>query len=107
MHDRRRAAVYSACVALDIAPGELSDVFRREAARLLRAYADEIDHDRDHDVDQVLARVAQFIERADELELVWDDMNPPERESGGAVNTGATEATPLRPVTTTAAREDS
>jgi hypothetical protein len=79
-HDGR-VELRDLCVALDIDPGALADVFRHESARILRALADDLDGGQV--IDDGLMLVAAHLSRVDELEVTWGAMRPEESVEGG------------------------
>jgi hypothetical protein len=67
--------VADVCRVLDVQPGELADVFRRECSRHLRIAADALDQG-EIDVDAELTAAAEWLTRAEELEAAWASANP-------------------------------
>jgi hypothetical protein len=102
-----REQMVDACEALDIAPGQLADIFRHESARVLRALADDLDAGNEHvDADALVSTVLRHLDRFDALDMLWIELNPDGEESVEAAS-GGTEATPLhRDAAAAAARED-
>ena len=90
-----KVGVDDALAALGIGPGQLADVFRREAARVLRNAADHLDHGlgRDVQAEDAIQVALDWLRRADRLEFDWELRNPDDVISDEA-RSDDTEATP-------------
>lgn len=87
-----RVAISDVVDAFGVSAGELADVFRREAARLLRKSASDLDVGNDSSIDEHVLRVQRWLSLADACEFEWEVRNPDEPSNEAA--SGGTEATP-------------
>jgi hypothetical protein len=76
MNDPKTVLVANACEALDMTSGEIADMLRRDAARLLMRASVELIEDSDVTAEKQIEQAQRRLATADRFEFVWGAMTP-------------------------------